>query len=133
MRIQELIESFHSLVFVLMLASLRRTCKPGRRKHKHKRKQRRLCLRRSSILKHFESATTSTERTRSFLQMLHTLSLISEAPNQKLHYFFGHLLKIARSNRAAFECRKYKTSPTFLTNEKQDQTDRVLPRAFCRT
>ena len=33
---------FHSLVLVLMLASLRRTCKPGRRKHKHKRKQRKL-------------------------------------------------------------------------------------------
>ena len=31
---------FHSLV--LMLASLRRTCKPGRRKHKHKRKERKL-------------------------------------------------------------------------------------------
>ena len=30
---------FHSLVFVLVLASLRRTCKPGRRKHKHKRKE----------------------------------------------------------------------------------------------
>ena len=30
---------FHSLVLVLMLASLRRTCKPGRRKHKHKRKE----------------------------------------------------------------------------------------------
>ena len=33
---------FHSLVLVLMLASLRRTCKPGRRKHKHKRKERKL-------------------------------------------------------------------------------------------
>ena len=33
---------FHSLVFVLvlLLASLRRTCKPGRRKQKHKRKER---------------------------------------------------------------------------------------------
>ena len=31
-------KSFHSLVLVLMLASLRRTCKPKRRKHKHKRK-----------------------------------------------------------------------------------------------
>ena len=31
---------FHSLV--LVLASLRRTCKPGRRKHKHKRKERKL-------------------------------------------------------------------------------------------
>ena len=31
---------FHSLV--LILVSLRRTCKPGRRKHKHKRKERKL-------------------------------------------------------------------------------------------
>ena len=30
---------FHSLVLVLVLASLRRTCKPGRRKHKYKRKE----------------------------------------------------------------------------------------------
>ena len=37
-------ESFHSLVLVLMLASLRRTCKPGRRKHKHKRKHKALML-----------------------------------------------------------------------------------------
>ena len=29
-------KSFHSFVLVLMIASLRRTCKPGRRKHKHK-------------------------------------------------------------------------------------------------
>ena len=29
-------KSFHSLVLVLMLSSLRRTCKLGRRKHKHK-------------------------------------------------------------------------------------------------
>ena len=35
-------KDFHSLVLVLMLASLRRTCKPGRRKHKHKRKERKL-------------------------------------------------------------------------------------------
>ena len=28
------------LALVLMLASLRRTCKPGRRKHKHKRRER---------------------------------------------------------------------------------------------
>ena len=33
---------FYSLVLVLMLASLRPTCKPGRRKHKHKRKERKL-------------------------------------------------------------------------------------------
>ena len=33
---------FHSLVLVLVLASLCRTCKPGRRKHKHKRKERKL-------------------------------------------------------------------------------------------
>ena len=33
---------FHSLVLVLMHASLRRTCKPGRRKHKHKRKERKV-------------------------------------------------------------------------------------------
>ena len=37
-------KSFHSLVLVLMLASLRRTCKPGRRKHKHKRKHKALML-----------------------------------------------------------------------------------------
>ena len=37
-------KSFHSLVLVLMLASLRRTCKPGRRKHKHKRKHKTLML-----------------------------------------------------------------------------------------
>ena len=36
--------NFHSLVLVLMLASLRRTCKPGRRKHKHKRKHKALML-----------------------------------------------------------------------------------------
>ena len=35
-------KSFHSLV--LVLASLRRTCKPGRRKHKHKRKHKALVL-----------------------------------------------------------------------------------------
>ena len=35
-------KSFHSLVLLLMLASLRRTCKPARRKHKHKRKERKL-------------------------------------------------------------------------------------------
>ena len=33
---------FHSLLLVLMLASLRRTCKPGRRKQKHKRKEMKL-------------------------------------------------------------------------------------------
>ena len=33
---------FHYLVLVLELASLRRTCKLGRRKHKHKRKERKL-------------------------------------------------------------------------------------------
>ena len=33
---------FHSFVLVLVLTSLRRTCKPGRRKHKHKRKERKL-------------------------------------------------------------------------------------------
>ena len=33
---------FHSLVLVLVFASLRRTCKPGRRKHKDKRKERNL-------------------------------------------------------------------------------------------
>ena len=33
---------FLSLVLMLMLASLRRTCKPGRRKDKHKRKERKL-------------------------------------------------------------------------------------------
>ena len=33
---------FHSLGLVLMLASLRRTCKPERCKHKHKRKERKL-------------------------------------------------------------------------------------------
>ena len=37
-------KSFHSLVLVLMLASLRRTCKPGRRKHMHKRKHKALML-----------------------------------------------------------------------------------------
>ena len=37
-------KSFHSLVLVLMLMSLRRTCKPGRRKHKHKRKYKVLML-----------------------------------------------------------------------------------------
>ena len=37
-------KSFHSLVLVLMLASLRRTCKPARRKHKHKRKHKALML-----------------------------------------------------------------------------------------
>ena len=31
-------KSFHTLLLVLMLASLRCTCKPGRRKHEHKRK-----------------------------------------------------------------------------------------------
>ena len=33
---------FHSLVLVLMLASLPRTCKPGRHKHKHERKERKM-------------------------------------------------------------------------------------------
>ena len=33
---------FHSLELVLVLVSLRRTCKPGRRKHKNKRKERKL-------------------------------------------------------------------------------------------
>ena len=33
---------FHSIVLVSVLASLRRTCKPERRKHKHKRKERKL-------------------------------------------------------------------------------------------
>ena len=33
---------FHSLVLVLVLASFHRTCKLGRRKHKHKRKERKL-------------------------------------------------------------------------------------------
>ena len=28
-------KSFHSLVLVIMVSSLRRTCKPGRRKRKH--------------------------------------------------------------------------------------------------
>ena len=37
-------KSFHSLVLVLVLASLRRTCKPGRRKRKHKRKHKVLML-----------------------------------------------------------------------------------------
>ena len=37
-------KSFHSLVLVLMLTSLRRTCKPERRKHKHKRKHKALTL-----------------------------------------------------------------------------------------
>ena len=37
-------KSFHSLVLVLMLAPLRRTCEPGRRKHKHKRKHKALML-----------------------------------------------------------------------------------------
>ena len=37
-------KSFHSLVLVLMLSSLRRTCKPERRKHKHKRKHKALML-----------------------------------------------------------------------------------------
>ena len=37
-------KSFHSLVLVLMLMSLRRTCKPGQRKHKHKRKRKALML-----------------------------------------------------------------------------------------
>ena len=37
-------KSSHSLVLVLLLASLRRTCKPGRRKHKHKRKHKVLML-----------------------------------------------------------------------------------------
>ena len=37
-------KSFHSLVLVLMLASLRRPCKPGRRWHKHKRKHKALML-----------------------------------------------------------------------------------------
>ena len=36
--------AFHSLVLVLMLASLRRTCKPERRKHKHKPKHKALML-----------------------------------------------------------------------------------------
>ena len=35
---------FHSLVLVLVLVSLRRTCKRGRRKHKHKRKHKTLNL-----------------------------------------------------------------------------------------
>ena len=37
-------KAFHFLVLVLMLASLRRTCKPGRRKRKHKRKHKVLML-----------------------------------------------------------------------------------------
>ena len=37
-------KSFHSLVLVLMLASLLRRCKLGRRKHKHKRKHKTLML-----------------------------------------------------------------------------------------
>ena len=37
-------KSFHSLVLVLMLASLHRTYKLGRRKHKHKRKHKALML-----------------------------------------------------------------------------------------
>ena len=37
-------KSFHSLVLVLMLGSLRHTCKPGGRKHKHKRKNKALML-----------------------------------------------------------------------------------------
>ena len=37
-------KSFHSLALVPMLASLRRTCKPGRRKDKHKRKYKALML-----------------------------------------------------------------------------------------
>ena len=37
-------KSFHSLVLVLKLASLRRTCKSGRRNHKHKRKHKELML-----------------------------------------------------------------------------------------
>ena len=37
-------KSFHSLMLVLMLASLRRTCKQERRKHKHKRKHKALIL-----------------------------------------------------------------------------------------
>ena len=37
-------KSLHSLVLVLVLASLRRTCRPGRRKHKHRRKHKALML-----------------------------------------------------------------------------------------
>ena len=37
-------KSFHSLVLVLMLASLRRACKPERRQNKHKRKHKALML-----------------------------------------------------------------------------------------
>ena len=40
----EIIFLNHTLVLVLMLASLRRTWKPGRRKHKHKRKHKALLL-----------------------------------------------------------------------------------------
>ena len=37
-------KSFHSLVLVLMLASLRRKFKPGQRKHEHKHKHKALML-----------------------------------------------------------------------------------------
>ena len=37
-------KSFHSLVLVLMLVSLRHTCKPEQRKHKHKRRHKALML-----------------------------------------------------------------------------------------
>ena len=56
-------ESFHSLVLVRMLASLRRTYKPGRRKHKHMRKHKALML-------------ASNRFTRRFLVLLLVLMLL---------------------------------------------------------